>query len=80
MLFPGTTGAQLDQVHGKNVLEKSEPNKQKNRKLKRPMREDKDLLDLLVIVTQLEKILTTISTFMKQLLSPEAPPFLSYFH
>lgn len=65
MLFPGTTRAQLDQVTIKMFWENSEPNKLMNKKLKRSMRENKDLLALLVIFIKLEKVLTTTSTFMK---------------
>lgn len=66
MLFPETTGAQLDQVMiKKKFWENSEPNKLKNKKLRRSIRENKDLQALLVIVIELEKVLTIISTFMK---------------
>lgn len=50
----------------KNVLEvKSDPNIKTGKETKRSMKENKTLLALLAIVTELQKVLTSGSTFMR---------------
>lgn len=54
MLSPETTEAHLGQVHGKKCSRgKSQPNKQTDKKPKRSMKKNKNVLALLAIVTEL---------------------------
>lgn len=77
ILSLGTMEAHLGQVHGGKKCSggKNQPNIKTGKKHKRSMRESKNLLALFAIVTELLKVLTSGSTFIRYPFSPGSSPY-----